>query len=87
MPSKNAPTYEKIAIAEQHFRWDAFLAANANLGLFGERKLVDLRIASGKPGAGWRQTLRATTRIGRFSFSGWRGRPRLPSSGKNFRAN
>ena len=37
-------------IAEQHFKWDAFLAANASIGLFGNRKLVDLRIPSGKPG-------------------------------------
>jgi DNA polymerase-3 subunit delta len=40
----------EVFIAEQHFRWDAFLAANANLGLFGTRKLIDLRIPSGKPG-------------------------------------
>lgn len=37
-------------IAEQHFKWDAFRAANASIGLFGNRKLVDLRIPSGKPG-------------------------------------
>ena len=40
----------EIFIVEQHFRWDAFDAANANLGLFGTRKLIDLRIPSGKPG-------------------------------------
>ena len=40
----------EVFIVEQHFRWDAFVAANANLGLFGSRKLIDLRIASGKPG-------------------------------------
>ena len=40
----------EVLIAEQHFRWDAFLAANASLGLFGNRRLVDLRIPSGKPG-------------------------------------
>ncbi|HEY3461320.1 MAG TPA: DNA polymerase III subunit delta, partial [Casimicrobiaceae bacterium] len=41
----------EVFIVEQHFRWDGFLAANANLGLFASRKLVDLRIPSGKPGA------------------------------------
>ena len=41
----------EVFIVEQHFRWDAFAAANANLGLFGSRKLIDLRIPSGKPGA------------------------------------
>ena len=41
----------EIFIVDAHFRWDAFAAANANLGLFGTRKLIDLRIPSGKPGA------------------------------------
>ncbi|MGE5169919.1 MAG: DNA polymerase III subunit delta [Rudaea sp.] len=40
----------EVYIVEQHFRWDAFVAANANLGLFGARKLIDLRIPSGRPG-------------------------------------
>ncbi len=40
----------EVFIVEQHFRWDGFVAANANLGLFGTRKLIDLRIPSGKPG-------------------------------------
>ena len=41
----------EIFVVEQHFRWDGFIAANANLGLFGSRKLIDLRLPSGKPGA------------------------------------
>ena len=40
----------EILVAESGFKWDAFSAANRNLGLFGARKLVDLRIPSGKPG-------------------------------------
>ena len=40
----------EILVVEPGFKWDAFLAASANLGLFGSRKLVDLRIPSGKPG-------------------------------------
>ena len=40
----------EVLVAESGFRWDAFAAANRNLGLFGARKLVDLRIPSGKPG-------------------------------------
>ena len=39
-----------VLVADAGFKWDAFLGANANLGLFGERMLVDLRIPSGKPG-------------------------------------
>lgn len=38
-------------IVEQHFKWDDLLAANASRGLFADRKLVDLRIPSGRPGA------------------------------------
>ena len=41
----------EVLVAEPGFKWDAFLGANANMGLFGSRKLVDLRIPSGKPGA------------------------------------
>ncbi|HJU21923.1 MAG TPA: DNA polymerase III subunit delta [Casimicrobiaceae bacterium] len=40
----------EMFIVEQHFKWDAFVAANANLGLFAQRKLIDVRIPSGKPG-------------------------------------
>lgn len=40
----------EVFIVESHFRWDGFLAANANLGLFASRKLVDLRMPSGRPG-------------------------------------
>ena len=40
----------EVFIVEQHFRWDGFAAAHANLGLFGSRKLIDLRIPSGRPG-------------------------------------
>lgn len=32
------------------FNWDDLLAAAANLSLFGSRKLIDLRLPSGKPG-------------------------------------
>jgi DNA polymerase III subunit delta len=40
----------ELLVAEPGFKWDALLAASANLGLFGARKLVDMRIPSGKPG-------------------------------------
>ena len=40
----------EVLVADAGFKWDAFAAANRNLGLFGARKLVDLRIPSGKPG-------------------------------------
>jgi DNA polymerase-3 subunit delta len=40
----------ELLIAERGFDWSALLAACASLSLFGGRKLVELRIASGKPG-------------------------------------
>jgi DNA polymerase-3 subunit delta len=40
----------EVLVAEPGFKWDAFTAANRNLALFGTRKLVDLRIPSGRPG-------------------------------------
>jgi DNA polymerase-3 subunit delta len=49
----------EVLVVEQGFKWDAFMAANANLGLFGERKLVDLRIPTGKPGAEGAKALEA----------------------------
>jgi len=33
-----------------HFDWNQLLAAGGNLSLFGDRKLIDLRIPGGKPG-------------------------------------
>ena len=40
----------EVLVAEPGFKWDAFSTASRNLGLFGTRKLVDLRIPGGKPG-------------------------------------
>jgi DNA polymerase III subunit delta len=40
-----------VIVVEAGFKWEAFTAANANLGLFASRKLIDLRIPTGKPGA------------------------------------
>jgi DNA polymerase-3 subunit delta len=40
----------EVLVADPGFKWEAFTAANRNLGLFGARKLIDMRIPSGKPG-------------------------------------
>jgi DNA polymerase-3 subunit delta len=40
----------EMLVVEPGFKWDAFIGANANASLFGGRRLVDLRIPSGKPG-------------------------------------
>ncbi len=41
----------EVLVAEPGFHWDALLATNASMGLFGNRRMIDLRIPSGKPGA------------------------------------
>src|ERR1700704_1934412 len=48
-----------VLVVEQGFKWDAFSAATRNLGLFGSRKLVDLRIPNGKPGVDGARALEA----------------------------
>ncbi len=49
----------EVLVVEPGFKWDAFMAANANLGLFGGRKLIDLRIPTGKPGVEGAKALEA----------------------------
>jgi len=40
----------EVLVAGPGFKWDGLMLAAGNLSLFGENKLVDLRIPSGKPG-------------------------------------
>jgi len=40
----------EIFVAEQHFKWGELRNSAQSLSLFAERKVVDLRIPSGKPG-------------------------------------
>ncbi len=40
----------EVLVVESGFKWDAFSAASRNLGLFGGRTMVDLRLPTGKPG-------------------------------------
>src|SRR6266542_1805106 len=48
-----------VLVVDPGFKWNAFIAANANFGLFGSRKLIDLRIPSGKPGIDGAKALEA----------------------------
>ena len=55
----------EMLVVDAGFKWDAFLAASANLGLFGARRLVDLAIPSGKPGVEGAKALEAfASRVG-----------------------
>ena len=58
--ARNAGIVEReLCVVEPGFKWDAFVGANANASLFGDRKLVDVRIASGKPGVEGAKALEA----------------------------
>lgn len=43
-------TERETFVVGQGFRWNELSAAAGNLSLFGDRKLIDLRIPTGKPG-------------------------------------
>ncbi|MFZ2300918.1 MAG: DNA polymerase III subunit delta [Gallionella sp.] len=47
----------EIFIAEQHFKWGELRNSAQSLSLFAERKIIDLRIPSGKPGVEGGQAL------------------------------
>lgn len=40
----------EVLTVERHFKWGELLGANQSQSLFGDRKLIELRIPSGKPG-------------------------------------
>ena len=47
----NGFTERVVLVAERGFDWNELGASAANLSLFGDRKVIELRLASGKPGA------------------------------------
>ncbi|TFV88160.1 DNA polymerase III subunit delta [Oxalobacteraceae bacterium OM1] len=47
----------EVLVAERYFKWGELLAANQSQSLFGDRKLIELRIPSGKPGKDGGQAL------------------------------
>jgi DNA polymerase III subunit delta len=49
----------EVLVVERSFKWGELLAANQSQSLFGDRKLVELRIPTGKPGKEGGQALQA----------------------------
>jgi DNA polymerase-3 subunit delta len=47
----------EVLVAERYFKWGELLAANQAMSLFGDRKLIELRIPGGKPGKDGGQAL------------------------------
>lgn len=46
-----------VLVVDRSFKWNALLAANQSQSLFGDRKLIELRIPTGKPGRDGGQAL------------------------------
>lgn len=46
----NGYTEREVLTVERSFKWGELLAANQALSLFGDKKLIELRIPGGKPG-------------------------------------
>ncbi|MBV8666513.1 MAG: DNA polymerase III subunit delta [Burkholderiaceae bacterium] len=49
----------EVLTVERSFKWGELLAANQSQSLFGDRKLIELRIPTGKPGKDGGQALQA----------------------------
>ncbi|WP_194720845.1 DNA polymerase III subunit delta [Noviherbaspirillum malthae] len=47
----------EVLVVERSFKWGTLLAANQSQSLFGDRKLIELRIPTGKPGKDGGQAL------------------------------
>lgn len=50
-------TEREVVMVTQGFKWNQFSLASGNLSLFGDMKLIDLRIPTGKPGRDGGETL------------------------------
>ncbi|MDB5727686.1 MAG: polymerase subunit delta [Noviherbaspirillum sp.] len=50
-------TEREVLVVERGFKWSSLLAASQSQSLFGDRKLIELRIPTGKPGKDGGQAL------------------------------
>jgi len=53
----NGYTERDVLVVERSFKWGQLLAANQSQSLFGDKKLIELRIPTGKPGKDGGQAL------------------------------
>ena len=56
---KRGHSEREVLFVEKGFDWGAFAQSAASRSLFGDRKIVELRLASGKPGAAAAQAIEA----------------------------
>jgi DNA polymerase III subunit delta len=52
-------TEREVLSVERSFKWGALLAANQSQSLFGDKKLIELRMPTGKPGKEGGQALQS----------------------------
>lgn len=52
-------TEREVLVVERSFKWSELLAANQSQSLFGDKKLIELRIPTGKPGKDGGQALQS----------------------------
>ena len=43
-------TEREVLVVDRHFKWGELIAASQAMSLFGDRKLIELRLPTGKPG-------------------------------------
>ena len=43
-------TEREVLVADRYFDWSSLLAVSQSMSLFGDRKLIELRLPTGKPG-------------------------------------
>ncbi len=58
----NGYSERDVLTVERSFKWGELLAANQTLSLFGDKKLIELRIPTGKPGKDGGAALQAYTK-------------------------
>ncbi|WP_018610288.1 DNA polymerase III subunit delta [Uliginosibacterium gangwonense] len=59
---KQGVTEREVLVVTQGFKWNQFGLASGNLSLFGDLKLIDLRIPTGKPGREGGEALQRTAK-------------------------
>ncbi len=55
-------TERDVLSVDRHFKWNRLVESGQSLSLFGDRKLIDLRIPGGKPGKEGSAALQAFAR-------------------------
>jgi DNA polymerase III delta subunit len=53
----------EVLVVDRSFKWGELLAANQSQSLFGDKKLIELRIPTGKPGTRWRTGIAGLFRL------------------------